>query len=665
MNKKLYPRLAAMNLRKNAKLYTPYIFTCIGTVMLYYVISALSKSTALENISGGSVLKSILGFGSGVVALFSAIFLFYTNSFLMKRRKKEIGLFNILGMGKRHIAGVMFFETLYVAFLGLFFGLFLGLLFSGLLYWLLPLWLRFDVAFQFEVPASSIFETVAFFLCLFFLILLHTLRQIHVAKPVELLKGGQTGEKEPKAKWLLAVFGAVCLGAGYAISIMTTDPVAALMLFFVAVVLVIIGTYCLFTAGSITILKILRKKKSYYYKTRHFISVSGMMYRMKQNAVGLANICILSTAVLVMVSSTVSLYIGMEDSLYTRYPKEIAVTAGNVSEENIQMMDSAVASILKEEKLEPKDAVRYRVLSFAAQQQGTEFSVDLSSSVNLDGVKTLSFIPLEDYNRMTNQNLSLNDGEIYVYSDREAYGQDSLRVLGNTFSIRDTLEEFAGNGMDNAQIVPTYYLVVKDFSVLQELEQKQKEAYGENASSVRLYYGFDLDTQEEQEEIVYEKLTQQLMSEEGESFDGYIESRSHYRHDFFALYGGLFFLGIFLGILFMMATVLIIYYKQISEGYEDKERFEIMQKVGLSRREVKKTIHSQVMSVFFLPLVTAIIHIAFAFPVISRLLMVLGLTNTQLFIFCTLGCAVIFSLIYIGIYFITARVYYGIVSQPE
>ncbi len=665
MNKKLYPRLAAMNLRKNAKLYTPYILTCIGTVMLYYVISALSRSTALESIAGGAVLKSILGFGSGVVALFSAVFLFYTNSFLMKRRKKEIGLFNILGMGKRHIAGVMFFETLYVACLGLFFGLFLGLLFSGLLYWLLPLWLRFDVAFQFEVPVSSVFETAAFFLCLFLLILFHTLRQIHVAKPVELLKGGQTGEKEPKAKWLLALFGALCLGAGYAISIMTTDPVAALLMFFVAVILVIIGTYCLFTAGSITVLKILRKKKSYYYKTRHFISVSGMIYRMKQNAVGLANICILSTAVLVMVSSTVSLYIGMEDSLYTRYPKEIAITAYDLSEKNIRLMDGAVSSVLQEEKLEARDTVRYRVLSFAAQQRGTEFSVDLSSAANLDGVKMLSFIPLEDYNRMTGRNLSLNDGEAYMYAGREAYGQDTLRVLGRTFSIRDTLEELAGNGADDSQIVSAYYLVVKDFSVLQELEEKQKDAYGENASLIRLYYGFDLGVQEEREQAVYEKLSQQLMPDEGEGFSGYIESRSCSRRDFFALYGGLFFLGIFLGILFMMATVLIIYYKQISEGYEDKERFEIMQKVGLSRREVKKAIHSQVMSVFFLPLVTAMIHIAFAFPVISRLLTALGLTNTQLFIFCTLGCAILFSLIYIGIYWVTARVYYTIVSQPE
>ncbi len=665
MNKKLYPRLAAMNLRKNAKLYTPYILTCIGTVMLYYVISALSRSTALESIAGGAVLKSILGFGSGVVALFSAVFLFYTNSFLMKRRKKEIGLFNILGMGKRHIAGVMFFETLYVACLGLFFGLFLGLLFSGLLYWLLPLWLRFDVAFQFEVPVSSVFETAAFFLCLFLLILFHTLRQIHVAKPVELLKGGQTGEKEPKAKWLLALFGALCLGAGYAISIMTTDPVAALLMFFVAVILVIIGTYCLFTAGSITVLKILRKKKSYYYKTRHFISVSGMIYRMKQNAVGLANICILSTAVLVMVSSTVSLYIGMEDSLYTRYPKEIAITAYDLSEKNIRLMDGAVSSVLQEEKLEARDTVRYRVLSFAAQQRGTEFSVDLSSAANLDGVKMLSFIPLEDYNRMTGRNLSLNDGEAYMYAGREAYGQDTLRVLGRTFSIRDTLEELAGNGADDSLIVSAYYLVVKDFSVLQELEEKQKDAYGENASLIRLYYGFDLGVQEEREQAVYEKLSQQLMPDEGEGFSGYIESRSCSRRDFFALYGGLFFLGIFLGILFMMATVLIIYYKQISEGYEDKERFEIMQKVGLSRREVKKAIHSQVMSVFFLPLVTAMIHIAFAFPVISRLLTALGLTNTQLFIFCTLGCAILFSLIYIGIYWVTARVYYTIVSQPE
>ncbi len=666
MNKKLYPKLAAMNLRKNSKLYTPYILTCIGTVMLYYVISALSRSRSLESMAGGSVLKSILGFGSVVVALFSAVFLFYTNSFLIKRRKKEIGLFNILGMGKRHIAGVMVFETLYTAFLGLFFGLFLGILFSGILCWLLPIWLRFDVALKFETPVSSVLETAAFFLVLFLLILLHTLRQIHLAKPVELLKGGQTGEKEPKAKWLLALFGALCLGGGYAISILTVDPIAALLLFFVAVVLVIIGTYCLFTAGSITVLKILRKNKSYYYKTSHFISLSGMIYRMKQNAVGLANICILSTAVLVMVSSTVSLYMGMEDSLYARYPKEIAVTTEDLSEENILFMDTAVSSVLKQEKSKPENTIRYRVLSFAAGQQGTEFSTDISFSAGIQEVKVLSFIPLEDYNRMTGQGLSLRDGEVYIYSSREPYEENTLSVLNQTFSIRDRLAEFPGNGMDNSQITGTYYLVVKDFSVLQELDQRQEKAYKENASPIRLYYGFDLDGDEQKEAAVYKGLKEQLdsKSEEG-GFQGYVESRSQYRQDFFALYGGLFFLGIFLGILFMMATVLIIYYKQISEGYEDKERFEIMEKVGLSRKEVKKAIHSQVMSVFFLPLVTAVIHIAFAFPVISRLLMALGLMQTELFIFCTIGSVAAFSLIYICIYWITAREYYKIVSQPE
>lgn len=660
MSRFFYAKLAATNLKKNAQTYLPYILTCICTVMMYYIMGFLSENEGLGNMAGGSHMQTILSLGSYVIAIFATIFLFYTHSFLIKRRKKEFGLFNILGMEKKHISKVLMFETLYVAVISLGAGLLGGILFSKLIFMVLLKILNFEVPLGFSVSGPALAAVPLLFGGIFLLTLLNTLRQIHLAKPVELLKGGQTGEKEPQTKWLLVMIGTLSLGGGYYISLTTQSPLAALTQFFIAVILVMVGTYCLFTAGSIAVLKLLRRNKSYYYQTRHFTAVAGMMYRMKQNAIGLANICIMATAVLVMVSTTVSLYIGMEDVLRTRYPQNIMISTPVPAHQSAEGLQMSVHKVLAQHRLEGKNMLDYRYADFAGNQEGDTVITDESKISNASSsVRQFYVIPLEDYNRLTNRTASLGDNEIMIYSSRNVYEEDTLTVLNRTFTVKERLDSFFENSLDRVSIMGNYYIVVKDIDIVKAMEKARAEENGYDPSGYRYYLGFDLDANEAGISAVY----QDIRTAVGSAYpDSRIESPVAAKASFFAVYGGLFFLGIFLGALFIMATVLIIYYKQVSEGYDDKARFEIMQKVGMSREEVKGSIRSQVLTVFFLPLLTAGIHIAFAFPIITKLLAVLNLTNVGLFAWCTVGTILVFALLYAIVYGLTAKVYYRIVS---
>ena len=379
MNRVFYPKLALINMRKNARMYIPYLLTCIGTVMMYFMIHSLSCNSGIKSLRGSDSIRSMLGMGVWVTAIFAFIFLFYTNSFLIKGRKKEFGLYNILGMEKRHLSRIMFYETLCTAVISLGLGILAGILLNKLVYLGLVALLQCEIPLGFELSMVSLRDTLLLFAILYLLIFINSFRQIHLAKPVELLSGGQIGEKEPKAKWLLALAGVLCLGGGYYIAVSTENPVAAISLFFVAVVLVIIGTYLLFTAGSIALLKLLRKNKRYYYRTRAFISVSGMMYRMKQNAAGLANICILSTMVLVMLSSTLSMYLGMENMLNTRYARSIMITAWDYDEASIQKIKGMVGTILDNQGAQAEEILDYTLLNFSGMQEGDFFNTDTSS----------------------------------------------------------------------------------------------------------------------------------------------------------------------------------------------------------------------------------------------------------------------------------------------
>lgn len=661
MKKSFYPKLAAGNMKKNARTYVPYMLTCIITVAMYYIVKSLSQNPGVEEMIGGGYLSELMFIGSHVVALFAVIFLFYTNSFLVKRRKKEFGVFNILGMEKRHLAWVLGWETAYLALGSLVLGLLLGMVLDKAMYLLVGKIIGGGVPLGFFVSARVIWQTVQIFAVIFLLICINAIRQVHVADPIALLQAGSAGEKEPSTRWLLALAGLVSVGGGYYIAVTVSDPLASLLLFFVAVVLVIIGTYLLFTAGSIALLKILRKNRKYYYRTRHFVSVSGMIYRMKQNAVGLANICVLSTMVLVMVSTTTSLMIGMEDVVRERYPADIMVYFKGDAPQGNQAYIEAIRALQRERGLAVKNEMAYLYLGLSASHEYKyEESHEIGVTSALDYMDELFLITLDDYNAVMKERKTLEEGEVMVYSNRTSYDLPVFKLLGREYRVAEKLDSFVGNGQYSANMSNTIYIVVPDREALLEIYDAQRELLGENARGIRQVYGFDMDADEEEQNAFYNDLLD-CMAQNGIS--AVTEARAEAKSSFISLYGGLFFIGVFLGVLFVMATVLIIYYKQISEGYDDRERFSIMQKVGMSRDEVKSAIHSQVVTVFFLPLIVAGIHVTAAFPLISKLLVLMQLTNTKLFIACTGACFLVFAVMYVFVYNLTARTYYRIVSR--
>ncbi|MCM1226479.1 MAG: ABC transporter permease [Clostridium sp.] len=658
----MYPKLAFDNIRKNSRTYFPYILTCIFTIAMYYIMKSLSLNKSIENMIGADTVAYTLKLGSNIIAIFAAIFLFYTNSFLTKNRKKEFGLYNILGMEKRHIAKVIGYESIYVAVISLVCGFCVGFLLDKLMYLIIAKIIRADISFGFYISGEAIVNSAALFGIIFLLIFLNSLRMIHLSKPIELLNGGNTGEKEPKAKWFTALLGLGCLGVGYYISLTIKNPIMALSVFFVAVILVIAGTYLIFSAGSITFLKILKKNKRYYYKTSHFISISGMMYRMKQNAVGLANICILSTMVLVMVSSTGSLIAGIEDTLLDRYPYQIEIYGGQSVEKTNQAIVDIIDQKAESDNIKTNRKICYTELQFMAVYDGVNtFNVNDSDDLSLiNNICNLFFITAEDYAVFTGRDISLEKDEVIFYSNRDKYKKDTFDLFGKTYRITEYTESFVGNGMVSADICSTHGIVVSDMSVISDIYEQQKNAYGDNASDLEFYLGIDIDGNTQKQLQFFNNIQSEIKNS---GIKCNVDCREENRSDAYGLYGSLFFLGIFLGLLFTMATVLIIYYKQISEGYDDKDRFEIMQKVGMSRQEIKSSIRSQVLTVFFMPLFTAGIHIVFAFPIVRKILAMLQLTNTKLFMASSICVFLAFAVIYAIIYMLTAKTYYKIVKK--
>lgn len=678
MSRFFYFKLAITNIKKNAKTYVPYMITSILTISMFYIICSLGNNPNITKACGTDSMKYVLFLGTWVCGIFAVIFLFYTNSFLMKRRKKEFGLYNILGMEKKHISMVVLCETLIMSIISLVLGLVVGILFDKLMLLVILSMFTVEIPLGFHISPESFPATLTLFTGIFVLIFLNSIRQIHLAKPIELLQGSTVGEKEPKAKWLIALIGAICLGSGYYISLTTTNPISALNMFFffIAVILVIIGTYLLFTAGSIVLLKALRKNKNYYYKTKNFISISGMIYRMKQNAVGLANICVLSTMVLVMISSTFSLWNGMNDVLNNFYPREFIFTPTftpfEYSEESASDLKAWVNDTLDECNVKPKDITEYSYLNFAVVQDKDTFIMDRDNpaySNMVNEIRNLFFITLDDYNKMANSNETLEADEVLVYSNRDQYSYKEMKLSNKTLKIKETLKDFPNNNIMASNVASSHFIVVKDKSVINDLNKIQNEKYGDMASSIQYYYAFNVDANIEKIIDINNKFENKIkeMGTYGENtnkyvYEGRFDCRESEKNDFIGMYGGLYFIGVFLGVLFIIATILIMYYKQISEGYDDKGRFEIMQKVGISHEEIKKSIHSQVLTVFFLPLIVAGIHVAFAFPFITRLLAILNLTNVKLFAMATVGGFLIFSVFYAVVYRITARSYYKIVS---
>lgn len=662
MKKGFYVRLAANNIRKNGKLYIPYIFTCVLSVVMFYVMMSLSLDPAVKKMFAGGTLSLIMRYGTVIVGIFVFVFLMYSNGFLIKRRQREFGIFNILGMEKQHLGHVLFLETMMVAAGSVVLGILFGMLFSKIMFLLLCKIVGQKNVLGFFISGKAILVTAVLFAAIHFLIYLKSRRKIRTSQPIELLRGSSVGEREPKSKWILAILGAAALIEGYYLALSAKGTIDSIKVFFVAVILVILATYLLFIAGSIVILKMLRKNRRFYYKPEHFISVSGMMYRMKQNAAGLASICILSTMVLVMLSSTGSLMIGMEDMVQARHPNDFGIYMDTSDMEMNQEVLDKIKTHCEEYQIAEKDTTDYRYYTVTGclQKDNVLFDQTKFDYFNDNGnLRIMMVMPLSGYCAMTGEKVELSGQEMLLGTGRNSYKYSNMKLMDQVYKVKGKVRNFEGNGQVNSNVQDSFTVVLAD-DAFDALYQQIEDAYRYDMK-IHEYYGFNVSLDKDAQLKLKDYMWQAAQDQGADSID--IECRETSRNDFVGIYGGMFMLGMFLGTLFIMAMALIIYYKQISEGYEDRRQFEIMQKVGMSQLEVKKVIRSQIRMVFFLPLVAAGVHMAVAFPMIQNLLKAFNMRNTELYRNCTIGVYLGFAVLYILIYSLTAKAYYRIVKR--
>lgn len=670
-----YPKLAITNIKKNSRFYYPYLLTYIATVAMFYVMVMIANNDGLYKMPSYGALVSILGFGTVIVGIFSTIFLLYTNSFLIKRRKKELGLFNILGMEKRHISRILFNESIISSIFTITLGLISGIVLSKLMFLILFKLIQFSVQIKFELKPYPIILTILLFGSISLFTLIINVIQVYMSKPIELVLGNNAGEKEPKSRLWITIIGLISLVSGYIIAITTESPLTAINLFFVAVLLVIIGTYCLFISGSITLLKFLRRNKIFFYNKKNFIAVSSMFYRMKQNAVGLASICILSTMVLVMVSTTVSLYIGVQDALDMRYPSDIVIQLHNPLLGEGNKLKELVVNYLNENDIEVDQMVSYTDFPMILVNNGNKFSFREEGQSYEDMNSSVAIMKYQDYFDITKDIVELASNEVLVYSNVNDIN-NSIILFDKEYDVKKHVDSIPFIDSNRYMTMKMVLLIVKDQTVFDSIYHYQRELFGEGAFNQ--YYRIamnllgdkqekiddfkNIDTYSRSLSYEFEDGSGSLQLRDSSNLDIYVESKQNNESAFYAMYGGFLFLGLFLGLLFMCATVLIIYYKQISEGYDDKERYTILKKVGMSYDEIKASIRSQILIIFFLPLSFAILHIAFAFKLITKLLFLFNLSNVNLFLVCTGVTLIVFSIIYGVVYSLTAKAYYRIVS---
>ena len=689
-----YLRLAGQGIGKNGRVYLPYILTCVGMVMMYYIVGALETSSIIAEMRGGQTVQEIMSLGEIVVGFFSLLFLLYTNSFLLRRRKKEFGLYNILGMSKRNLARVLLLENLLVAVLALAGGLGLGIVFSKLAELSLSRLLTVGPDFGFEISTTAILSCLKLYGLIFLLLLLNSLRQVHMARPVELLRAPNFGERPPRANWLLALLGVVLLGAAYWLAVTIEDPVAALGLFFIAVILVIMATYLLFMAGSVALCRLLQKNKRFYYQTRHFVATGNMVFRMRRNGAGLASICILSTMVLVMISTTGCLFWGKEDALMQRYPQDMIFAARNIyGTENpadaefwaarqaaTAQYRGFIEQAMAERGWQAQNTLDFVHLDVAAFNRDGEMRFepavydDASFLQQLDDITMLHFLTLADYNNSMNTALELQPNEIFVCDNvQKPYTLTDLRLPQTTlpdYQIKATLPAFPPTSLTDRFLgVQELWLVLPDMAALEEVYAAQSAVYQSGRSQVSWYYAFDLPEDVDAEsgmDVVRQVWNQvdELKLAEGDielSVYPYISYnvRENERVWFYSLNSGLFFLAIVLALVFVAGALLIMYYKQLIEGYEDQAGFDILRKLGMTAREIRRSVNWQTLILFFLPLVLAGVHLLFAFPMLS---MLISVTNMLLLSKVCVTCYLVFALFYILAYLITARLYYRIVT---
>ncbi len=682
MRNGLYPKLAAQGMKQNRRFFAPYLLALAGLTAAFYVMCALCFDPGVLKMRGSAYVMVMMQIGMFVAGILSTVLLLYINSFLMKQRKKELGLYNILGMGKGNIALIQCWESLYTALTGIVGGLVLGVVLHKLATIALTALLQFSIPFSSSLSLPAAIVTAVFFGGLLVLALFLNLVRVRVSNPIELLHGGNVGEKEPRTRWLLAVVGAVSMGSGYFIAVTTKDPALAMAFYFLAVILVIIGTYCLFTAGSIALLKILRNNKGFYYQTSHFIGVSGMLYRMKRNAVGLANICILSTMVMVMISGTLALYLGQGEIIAAQYPANLNMTISfdpsRGQSPDLNGVKAMVERFCQEQNVPITNLSAAEYLHFNVLANPDTVRLEPGAQGESNDRRALYLLTAEGYAALTGRDApTLQPGDAAVCGQLPTGFGPELVVQG--ISISEGSEVGAPASLTVVDTLPEieYFhttfdmneplcLVVPDRAVLDEFWALQSAALDNYAADPTAVLLVDLDCTNDQELDLMDAWSNASISES--FFDGAgswdfwrVDSRAEMAVDGYAMAGGFLFLGIILGIIFLMATVLIIYYKQVSEGYEDQGRFEIMRKVGLSQREVKSSIRSQVLIVFFLPIAVAAVHILFDFNLVARMLTMFGVRNVLTVVLCTGGTLAAFLAVYAVVYLLTARTYYRIV----
>ncbi len=677
----LYPKLAAQGMRQNRRFFLPYLLALAGLTAAFYVMSALCADPGVVTMRGFAYVMVMMQIGMFVAGILSAVLLLYINSFLMKQRKKELGLYNILGMGKGNIALIQCWESLYTALLGIGGGLLLGVLFHRLATIALVSLLKFSIPFSSSLSLPAMGSTAVFFGFLLLLALALNLLRVRVSSPIELLHGGNVGEKEPRTRWLMAGVGALCLGAGYFIAVTTKDPALAMAFYFLAVILVIIGTYCLFTAGSIALLKLLRKNKGFYYQTGHFIGVSGMLYRMKRNAVGLANICILSTMVMVMISGTLALYLGQGEIIAAQYPASLNMTVhydpayGQTL--NREEAEELIRQFAAEQNVPITSLRAVEFLHFNALANPDTRRLEVGGQGENNDRRAVYLLTAQDYAALTGSPApALRPGEAAVCGQLPPGFGSQLTIQGisgnseigapKSLTVTDSLPVIT-HFDTTFDMSETLCLVLSDSAQVQEFWALQSAALDNYAADLVTTLLVELDCTNEEEMALVDAWSDASINEN--FFDGTgnweywrVDSRAEMSVDGYAMAGGFLFLGIILGVIFLMATVLIIYYKQVSEGYEDQGRFEIMRKVGLTQREVKSSIRSQVLLVFFLPIAVAAIHILFDFNLVARMLTLFGVRTIATVALCTVGTLLAFLAVYAVVYLLTARTYYKIVK---
>ena len=657
-----YSKFALNNLVKNKRFILPYILSTIFTIASFYILTSLSLGKNLDKLPQGiSATKQVLGFGVIVIAIFSAIFLFYTYSFLIKRRVREFGLYSVLGMTKKQIARILILETIFIAVITLVFGLAFGLLFDKLMLLVLLKLFTAGVSFGFVITPIAVFLTILLFGGIFFLLLIYTVIKISRLKIVALLKEENNGEREPKARLILAILGLGLTGYGYYLAQTIQNPIKAITMFFIAVLAVIFGTYLIFMAVSITVLKLMKNNKTFYYKPKNFISVSGLLYRMKRNAVGLANICILSTMVLVTMGTTSALYAGSEEAYNTRFPRDIIINGYRSTEGKLAEIEKNVKKATQDAGVEVKDLVSYNMLNVVGHLNGTEINYVSEFTGSFDKIKSIVVLELKDYNKVSKEQKTLNTGETLLFIDKKGkYEANEITVQGVNLKIKEKLTDFPGAlGTAAANIMDTYYVVVKDNADVKKIESalKKKLNISDGEGEIFNYVGFNISDKSKEAKVI--ENFKQLEKEGNINIEGKAENETNFK----GFYASFLFIGVFISMIFVVSQVVIMYYKQISEGYEDKGKFGIMRKVGLTDKQIKQSIRSQVLLIFFAPLAVATLHTVVAYPFIEKILKLFLATNNNVFLIALAVTIAVFAVFYLIVYLITSRIYYRIIKE--